>query len=524
MSRMESNNYNTEVEKIKQLYQKTELVIKDTSTISNYHTRLNRNFIPEQITPMYFDICEYDFIKPIIKLNSRYTNSYYERLIKLYDYNKKDRLDMYSGTNLDKVDLDEIMLQYIKCKPKCFVITLWPIFSDYLDDMVEYLKTQGKIYYVKKINFTKTGLINYFASVYDEFSNTDILKIAQDKYSWSRLPKQETNSIGIIIFDNVHNLELSGQGSKFKKLIRNWGIELLKKKNNYSNEYKNIRGNDLIHINDYFYQTIEYCELLLNRNSINLLDNRLYSKIYDEFYSTTHLKIETYRKSIYSNLSLETINSLFLMAGVLLYFYGFRPIGDLDGICINMDSDYENKTDLKSKDIKKVEKLFANKDTRIFYIDFGITNSKYWKENWNESNSTISNFFGFDNFNNICWNPNLHLYYKGVKCYLIDFEFYKKLQRTNDKINKGLISTLSKDYTDYIMINNLNPKLIEKFIYIDKTDGKIKVSKSMLDEYPVLADLKFNNKILELINKFLISKYKPYLSSKINDKYIKSLF
>lgn len=524
MSRMETNNIGTEIEKIKQVYQKTELVIKDDKMITNYHTRLNRNFIPEQILPMYSDIEEYDYIKPIIKLNSRYSNSYYGKLIKYYDYDKKNRLDLYSGTKLDKTDLDEIMLQYIKCKPKCFVITLWPIFSDYLNDMVEYLKTQGKIYYVKKINFTKTGLINYFASVYDEFSNTDILKIAQDKYSWSRLPEQNTNTISIIIFDNVQNLELSGQGSKFKKIIRNWGIELLKKKSNYSNKYKNIRGNDIIHINDYFYQTIEYCQMLLNHNSISLLDNRLYSKIYDDFYSITHLKIETYRKSIYLNLSLETINSLFLMAGALLYFYGFRPIGDLDGICVNMDSQYENKTDLKSEDIKKVEKLFANKDTRIFYIDFGITNSKYWRENWSKSHLMITNFFGFDKFEDICWNPNLHLYFKGVKCYLIDFEFYRKLQRTNDKINKGLISTLSKDYTDYIMINNLNPKLIEKFIYINKADGKLKVSKSILDEYPVLSNLKFNNKILELINKFLISKYKPYLSSKINDKYIKSLF
>ena len=157
-------------------------------------------------------------------------------------------------------------------------------------------------------------------------------------------------------------------------------------------------------------------------------------------------------------------------------------------------------------------------------VNITITNTKYWKENWNESNSTISNFFGFNNFNDICWNPNLHLYFKGIKCYLIDFEFYKKLQRTNDKINKGLISTLSKDYTDYIMINNLNPKLIEKFIYIDKINGKLKVSKSILNEYPVLAHLKFNNKILELVNNFLISKYKPYLNNKINNNYIKSLF
>ena len=105
MEIMESNN-NYELEKIKQVYQKTNLVINDRQILNNYHTRLNRNFIPEQIIPMYSDISEYDYIKPIIKLNSRYSNSYYERLIKFYDYNKKDRLDLYSGINLDKVDLE----------------------------------------------------------------------------------------------------------------------------------------------------------------------------------------------------------------------------------------------------------------------------------------------------------------------------------------------------------------------------------------------------------------------------------
>lgn len=48
-----------------------------------------------------------------------------------------------------------------------------------------------------------------------------------------------------------------------------------------------IQGNDLIHINDYFYQTIEYCQLILNSNSIYLLNNRIYENIYDNFYEET---------------------------------------------------------------------------------------------------------------------------------------------------------------------------------------------------------------------------------------------
>ena len=512
----EDKNY---VEKIKKMYNVSKF---NYSTSKYFYLLPNRNFTPKFLTPMYLNIEPYDYIKPINKLNLRFKNSYYEKLINVYNYDKKTKLNLYKSNELTQNDLDEIMLQYIKCRNKCFVITLWPIFVDHLDKMVEYLESKGNIYYTKYIDFESTGLINYLISVYDEFSNTDILKISKNKYSWSRLPEQKSNKIGIIIFDNINDLALSGQASIFKTELRNWALNILKK-NNIGLE--NIRGNDLIHINDYFYQTIEYCELLLNSNSIKLLNNRLYTKIYDEYFETTHLKIETYRKIMYSNLTLETINSLFLIAGVSLFFYGFRPISDLDGICVNMDKDYKNKTDLASEDTKNITKLFCDEKTRIFYIEFGATNTEYWKEKWTQFNSIIAQYFGISNFNEICWNPNYHYYFKGIKCYLIDFEFYKKLQRSNEIIGTNIWPTLSKDYTDYIMINYLNPKLIEKFIYVNKIDGKLTVSEEIINIYPKLKNpLPFNDSVLELINKFLVSKYKVYINSDINDNYIKSLF
>ena len=504
---------------IKNLYQINKF---NYSTSKYFHIFPNRNFTPKFINPMYSDIEPYDYIKPITKLNLRFKNNYYSKLINSYNYDKKTKLNLYSSNELTQIDLDEIMLQYVKCRKKCFIITLWPIFAEYLDIMVKYLELKGNIYYTKYIEFESNGLINYLISVYDEFSNNDILKIAKNKYSWSKLPNQKSNKIAIIIFDNINNLALSGQASIFKTELRNLSLNVLKK-NNIGLE--NIRGNDLIHINDYFYQTIEYCELLLNSNSINLLNNRLYSKIYDKYFETTYLKIETYRKIIYSNLSLETINSLFLIAGVSLFFYGFRPINDLDGICINPDIDYKNKNDNASEDIKKITKLFCDEKTRIFYIEFGATNTEYWKEKWTQFNAIIAKYFEISDFNDICWNPNYHYYFKGIKCYLIDFEFYKKLQRSNEIIGTDIWPTLSKDYTDYIMINYLNPKLIEKFIYIDKTNGKLTVSKKIIDIYPKLNNpLPFNNSVLNLINKFLISKYKVYLDDNINNNYIKSLF
>jgi hypothetical protein len=519
VNKLLNNNFYDNIEKIKQLYEINKF---NYSTSKYFYLTPNRNFTPKFLNPMYQDIKSYDYIEPIIRLNKRYPNDYYKRLINLYNFEEKKQLDMYkNNSNFLPSDLDEIMLQYVKCQKNCFVITLWPIFSLYLNDIVKYLDGKGNIYYTKDIEFEKSGLINYLTSVYDEFSNKDILKIALDKYSWSRLPNQKSNKISIIIFDNINNLKLSGQASGFKTEIRNWALNHLKKQNINT---ENIRGNDLIHINDYFYQTKEYCELLLNSNSINLLNNRLYSKIYDNYFTTTYLKIETYRKTLYSHLSLESINSLFLIAGVSLFFYGFRPISDLDGICVNMDDEYENKTDIASEDIKKITKLFCDEKTRIFYIEFGATNTIYWKEKWSHFNSIIAKYFKISNFNDICWNPQYHYYFKGIKCYLIDFEFYKKLQRSNEIIGTNIWPTLSKDYTDYIMINYLNPTLIEKFIYIDESDGKLKVSKQMCEIYPKLKKLPYCDDVLKLINKFLQVKYKVYLDTNINDNYIKSLF
>lgn len=514
-----NNNINDNIiNKIKELYGTNRF---NYNTTKYFFLSPKKNFIPKFIKPMYQNIQPFDYIQPIINLNKRFSNKYYVDLIKRYNFKDKTRLDLYKES--DTKDIDEIMLQYLKCRHDCFIITVWPIFVDFTEQLIKYLEPQGFIYYVKYIDFEKTGLINYLISVYDEFDDTDVVKIAKDKYSWSRPQNKESsgsNKISIIIFDNINKLGLAGQASRFKTVLRNWGLELLGKTGIDTTE---IRGNDLIHINDYFYQTIEYAQLLLNSNSVKFLNSRLYDKVYSDYFTKTHLKIETYRKTIYSNLSLETICSLFLIAGTTLYFYGFRPIDDIDGICINPDPDYFKKTDANSEDIKKITKLFSDEKTRIFYIEFGTTNTSYWKEKWTNFNSIIANYFHIENFNDICWNPKHHFYFKGIKCYLIDFEFYKKLQRSNEIIGTNIWPTLSKDYTDYIMINHLNPKIIKDFIYVN-SDGKLKVTDSICNIYPKLKNLPFNEHVLEQINKFLISKYKTYLNENINDNYIKSLF
>jgi hypothetical protein len=209
------------------------------------------------------------------------------------------------------------------------------------------------------------------------------------------------------------------------------------------------------------------------------------------------------------------------MGGASLYFYGLRQLEDIDAVCLN-NKDYL-KEDINFNEIKKIIDIFSNESSKIFYIDMGITNTEYWRESWESKNNDISNYFNINKFNDICWNPRYHCYYKGIKSYLIEYEFYRKLSRTSEKIIKNSIATLSKDYTDYIMINYINPKIMNKFIYIN-SNKKLTLVDDLIELFPDLKKLPFNNKILEFINKFLKIKYQVFLDKNINIKYIKSLF
>jgi hypothetical protein len=198
---------------------------------------------------MYENIEPYDYIQPIKNLYIRYQAEYYKNLIKEYDFDPKakKRLDQYK--NIDTIDLDEIMLQYVKTRSNSFVITLWPVLLDIIDDIIKYLESFGNIYYKKIIEFEPKGFINYICSIYDEFSNKDILKIALNKYEWMQNSlSKKTNKICIIIFDNVNQLKLSGQASEFKSNLRKWAFDKIKE---IGIDNKNIWKNDLLHIKLY---------------------------------------------------------------------------------------------------------------------------------------------------------------------------------------------------------------------------------------------------------------------------------
>ena len=168
------------------------------------------------------------------------------------------------------------------------------------------------------------------------------------------------NAVTFIFFDNTKKLQIAGQNSKDKRMLRDKLLSIL----NFSND-TNVRGNDVIHINDYFYQTVEYSQMILNKNTLQLLKVQSTEKMINGFFSDSNLKYQTFRHAIYSNLSLLEISRIIVIGGLILYAYGFRKFTDIDSIFSQIhttESEYE----------KYLESIiydnFVSKDTKIPFI------------------------------------------------------------------------------------------------------------------------------------------------------------
>src|SRR5690606_18364832 len=127
---------------------------------------------------------------------------------------------------------------------------------------------------------------------------------------------------------------------------------------------------DLMHINDHFYQTVNYAEMLLNNNSIDLLNKQKINLVnMSNFERASHFKYQTFKKFLYTNLSLMEIYKIIIIGGTILYAYGIKTMTDIDSIMTKPNN-------------QELEQLmydnFQNKATKFQFADMGIE-GKYWR-------------------------------------------------------------------------------------------------------------------------------------------------
>ncbi len=488
--------------------------------LNHYHINYNKWYKPDIVEPMFDDIEEYDYMEPIIRLNKNNKSTYYENLINNYNIQKtKTRLDDLK--KITPIDKDEIINQYIKCRKNCFIITLWNYGNIVSKEVTDFLEKNGNVYYVKKIKLSDQELYNLMLQLYDEYTYSEVYDRMKEKLKW--IKNSDDNIINVIVFDNINNLKLAGQGAQFKKKLRDFCIEKL---NEINYDTKDIQGNDLVHVNDYFYQTVEYSGLYFNSNSLELLSYFNGKNFFSNNFRDSHLKYNTMRKWFYNHMNLENINKVCLIGSVCLYAHGIRNIGDIDGLYL---ANLDNKLD--SEVVEQINTSFYNKSTKIGFSDMGVKNSIYWRESWDEQNKKILNYINIESFDDIIYNPKYHFNFHGIKIYLMDFELTKKILRIN-KLNfiydnkyhttKHIIQ-YAKDYTDFIMMYFFNRRLLGHYVFMDK-NNKLKINNDFKIEELNFNELSEENKNIFInIVLYNLKRYPIEESQKINKKIIEKM-
>jgi hypothetical protein len=187
---------------------------------------------------------------------------YYKNLYEICKTNKFSFTDFIENSSPEK---DAIMLEYVKSRKNCFVISIWNAQLSKLNKNKLYniLKKYGCVYYIKLISFTKKELGNLMYFMYDEYAPSRRITIIKKKLDRVHA-NENNNNIIFVILDNIYNIDISGTNSAIKNKIR-------KKVKKYM--HSKLAKCDILHINDYFYQTVEYCEILLNPDVLNTLSD-----------------------------------------------------------------------------------------------------------------------------------------------------------------------------------------------------------------------------------------------------------
>lgn len=452
-----------------------------------YHTLTQKRANAFEISSMFDDIVEYDYITPLIKLSEYHAkNTYYYTLLKRNkDYlrhavNDKMRLNLID--DILPIDRDSIMLQYLKCRKNTVAITLWKPGMSALDKLISFLEENGEVYYIKTISLTRKGLKNLMFAYYDEFSYGTAQKFIDKKLEYVDVV-DDNNPVCFILFDNTLNKRISGQGAPFKQYLRNLIIDLVDSDNKNEKEY---RGNDMMHINDYFYQTLEYAQIILNENTIEFMNTQETMNYQLKDFNEANLKMQTLRNILYKTMSLLEIDRMINMGGVVFYAYGVRAFNDIDAILIDNRPHESGDNTSSTHLVKLVETNFSNKRTRFYFLDAGIQGSSMWNESWTKKDTIILNFLKIDNSKDLVLDPNNHFYFQGIKMVTLEYEMLRKLIRNR-----------TEDHVDFMMLNLMYPEIIKDYVTLNDP---------MVDTSSTIISTKITN------------KHSPYFI--IADKYI----
>lgn len=444
------------IDKITQLYDITEKEAKHYQDILKI-LPINK-YCCEYETSPFVDIKSGDFITPL------------EFLIKYYNSSNnifvKETLDYFKNLNIKKIDTysnadkyynykDYATINYVSNITNSYVIILWPCVSYYFNDIKKYIKKYGKITVSKKITLTNLQSKNIIHDFYNNIIMPLNTKERKNIFINTKLEEigftNSRNEIFVIVFENTEKLKISGSQSIFKNQLRSFCVELIKKNDPQSR----IQLSDVLHINDYHYQTIEYCKTLFHEPSLDFMDLRNFDDLISTKFQKTFLRFNFMKNWVINNLNLIEHDRFCFIDDSVLSSYVLKEAKKLKFVFISNKS----KNERESVITNSILEAFYSKDKISFSTGY-ISESKSWSDK-------CFVFLGDEDHTDFLTNPNNYFYWNGMKILKLSQHLLEKYNRKSNEDIKDII---------YFYENHENIK--KKYIKFSK--DKIEYLKSLI--------------------------------------------
>ena len=425
--------------------------------ISQYYLQTKSWYYFSNLKPM-FNIKSYDYssvVKKLININHFYKN--YEKIAK--HFNGKP-IKITKSLEKNKPYIEDMLIQFIKCRPNMKVITVWPAiyFSLHRKEMIKILQENGDLYYEKEIFLNYWEAMSLMFQIYlttDRNKTIEHLDYNVKQKGWEK--NDEKKRVVIIFYEHKKGGEISGSESEFKTKLRSFWK---------TNE---VRPYDILHINDFFQETVDYATIYLNKNSLDLLTKQNIIQLIRNNSYQQLVYINTLKKSLYENFSQSELINFIFLSSIILYAYGLRKFNDIDGFIYPMIT--------KNKDFDdRYNKLYdVSSNSFLPCVDISYEGSKAYGDYIIKFYDKLGYMFDKIKYEDVVFNPKYHFYFFGLKMHLIEFEIIKRIYRFKPSA-----------WADLVMIKNkLNypivfPKIPEKIKYRDNKINKNRLIETIL--------------------------------------------
>lgn len=427
--------------------------------------------------PMFNDIEEYDYITPIAKLAEYFgknKDNFYEEILPSLSFSTKKSL--YKYNYLEPHIRDLVMLEYSKCREFMYILMLLPNTKHELKDLenvIKYLESIGSVPYIKTISTTKNQLRNLLFWWFHDLNFQSRLYMVNTIFTNINI-LDEHNPVTFIFFDDINKLKLGYNPDKKEDILNN-----IRKKVNVKYELSVL-------MNNYFYETVEYAELILNNNSLEMLKYQNSDKLSTGFFSMSNLQYQTFRNAVYNNFSLSEISRIIIIDDVGLYSLGLRNFKNIDAVFVNMLNSNEGNSEYEKYMESVIYDNFANKETKIKFINLSKENTKYYNKYMSQNIKILLKEINVKNLVELTTNPQNYYYFQGVK-----------LININSLIQKYLISYNDYKLLDLLFMSILYSYYTKDFMHIDIAKKELIFTK----DYNNINKIELNNNIISKILK-----------------------